>query len=231
MSIFDNIRSARERCAAKKKKYFYTVIAVSNTEFISVVNSLDEASVVIDKLLRLKYDDHFKKWAEFRNLKVDDVNSWYEYEETCIPIEDVQSSYAIIKTSYTMGELASIIRMFTCCVPLGLPFEGDMESAYYLASSIVMPATDLSSSPSDATAGAATDKGKFSFVSVKTDDPRVQYVLDQGTSKIKDILSHITMSYGDAHSHATNKKDIPPSNNTASTSKESSPVSHDKDSK
>ena len=119
-------------CKRKKTLRYYGLINVKKpNDFITVVEHKKEAIEYMNMYFRLKYFEHFERWAECHHLNSEDDESWKQYFTDCIPMEE-KLEYRLIPIVYNSSNIASMIRMFTSSVPLGCSFENDLEYAYFI---------------------------------------------------------------------------------------------------
>lgn len=113
-----------------RKLKFYAVADVKETsKFLTIVNTKKEAFEFGNKYLKLLHIDHFKRWCEVHNLNEHDDDSWHIYFLTVLTDEERQQ-LKIYKAVYKVREIASILRMFGGCNPLGCSFDTTSEYAY-----------------------------------------------------------------------------------------------------
>lgn len=115
----------------KKKFKFFAVVDMRQPEVIlTITEDKQQAIMYATNLLKIKYYEHFVRWAECHNFDVDDEEGWKVYFNDCITVEEKQA-LKLFPIFYTRANLASILRMFAGSVPLGCNFENDIEYDYF----------------------------------------------------------------------------------------------------
>ena len=119
-----------------KKLTFYIVVPTEKLlskekkpHFLTITCKKDEAFDFIIKLLKLEKLNHFQMWCELRGLDKDSEKAWNKYFNTCVTREEKQK-YAVNKITYKLNDVASIMRMFGGCLPLGCKFDTPSEYEY-----------------------------------------------------------------------------------------------------
>ena len=89
------------------------------SSLVTVLADKKQIDEFINRMIIVDNWDHFKMWCDLRNL---------DYKST----EEAESKYTFIvkKTLYTKEALASILRMFNGCVPVGCSYENPVEATY-----------------------------------------------------------------------------------------------------
>ena len=90
----------------------------------------DQAIIAVNRILFLQHYIHYNLWCEHRNLSPNE-DSWNLYVEQNILQQDIDKEYDIAKIEYTPEMIASLFRMFSGCVPMGLDFELDEEMDFF----------------------------------------------------------------------------------------------------
>lgn len=116
-----------------KKKFKYTVYAVVDKnnpkKFLTVVLNEKQAYEFLTTFLQIMDADTFVAWCNTNNLNPREIDSWKQFAQTQY-ILDKLKNYEIKKLSYKKEEIASIIRMFCQCVPIGCSYDLDAEYNY-----------------------------------------------------------------------------------------------------
>lgn len=108
----------------------YVLINTDNKNiFLTITNKLSQALEYAENLIKLNHGIHFINWCEAHNFAVDDVKAWNTYFNDCIT-DDEKLKYKALKISYSKNDIASIMRMFIGCVPLGCSFDTSLEYKY-----------------------------------------------------------------------------------------------------
>lgn len=101
--------------------------------FLTITNTKDESLEYVKKDILFKHIEHFRSWAQLRNLDWTEWDTQDTYLTDCIDIEE-WSNYYIVPLYYTYPEIASMIRMFGNYIPLNCSFEFPQEKLYWLTS-------------------------------------------------------------------------------------------------
>lgn len=102
-------------------------------------SNIVEAEQALNLLLFLKHLTHFKSWLFFsKHIETmkPGYNSdlWIEYKN--LILQDIAyNDYYILKLKYSNSEIASLLRIFSKCNPLYMPFEHIGELVEYISSS------------------------------------------------------------------------------------------------
>ena len=89
-----------------------------------------DAVIALDQYLYLKHYSHFRLWCSLHNCPVDHGDSWRKYARAVIEPEmenQEEPLYTIIKIDYKANVIASLLRSFNKCIPLGCPFDTEEE--------------------------------------------------------------------------------------------------------
>lgn len=113
-------------CIGRKnnRTYFYTVYLkdCGPQNWITVTCSKKDAREYVHRVLKLEHMEHYKMWCELRDYNIDSPETWYKYFRTVLTKEDI-CKYLIGEISYGPNELASVIRVFVGCQPIGCSFD------------------------------------------------------------------------------------------------------------
>ncbi len=93
-----------------------------------------DAIIALDQYLYLKHYTHFRLWCGIHDREVDHGASWRDYAQTVINDESVEGAdapYQIVKIDYDPNVIASLLRSYNHCTPLGCPFDTDEELSDY----------------------------------------------------------------------------------------------------
>ena len=97
-----------------------------------------DAVVALDQYLYLKHYAHFRLWCQVHDCKIDHGPNWVRYSKAVIEGEFREGDaplYTIIKVDYDPNVIASLLRSYNRCIPMGCPFDTDEElddySAYF----------------------------------------------------------------------------------------------------
>ena len=116
----------------KKLKFFAVVDSRKADVILTITETKEQAIMYATNLLKLKYYEHFVRWAECHHYSQEDEEGWKVYFNDCITLDEKQA-YKLIPVFYTTTNLASLLRMFAGSVPLGCDFESDIEYDYFFA--------------------------------------------------------------------------------------------------
>lgn len=104
------------------------------SSLVTVLSDKKQIDEFINRMIIVDNWDHFKMWCDLRNLDYKSTESQYSYIANYIETntEEAESKYTFIvkKTLYTKEALASILRMFNGCVPVGCSYENPVEATY-----------------------------------------------------------------------------------------------------
>lgn len=120
-----------------KDKRKFTLYALKTKEFpnsfLTLALNKNQVKEYFFKLLQAKFFEHYIAWCKIKNLDSSSEQSWLEYYSTCIP-DSEKDKYEISKYIYPFSSIASIIRMFVGCVPIGCSFNNKSEYEYFVNS-------------------------------------------------------------------------------------------------
>lgn len=120
-------------CFRKNKEITFYAIYDKREEtgvFINVTETKTDALEFIHRRLRIEHDAHYSAWCKLRDYNVKDTKAWFEYYQNVIE-SDEKSNYIVKEIKYTPKSIASILRMFMTCTPLGCSFELPVEHTCY----------------------------------------------------------------------------------------------------
>ena len=106
-----------------------------------------DAVMALDQYLYLKHYTHFRQWCPLHGLPVDHANSWLRYSEEVIASEYNAGDaplYTIARITYKPNIIASLLRTYNYCTPLGLPFDTSEEIEEYAKRVEDLPDSELS---------------------------------------------------------------------------------------
>lgn len=112
--------------------------ALSKLEVYCITTTKEEAKEYIDKLVFLKHRTHFLSWCYLNKIEYLPTQDeyppkeiWDKYYNVCIKHNPPEYIYGI--ASYKLEDIASILRIFSRCVPLGCEFEKPIEAIQFQA--------------------------------------------------------------------------------------------------
>lgn len=86
----------------------------------------------INNLLMIRHKPHYSQWCLLHNEKVGN-SSWDKYVELGNVLDTEFNNFIIKKIGYNKKTIASILRMFNRCVPIG-GYESEEETMLFLNS-------------------------------------------------------------------------------------------------
>lgn len=88
----------------------------------------EDALLALDQYLYLKHYKHFRLWCPIHGYTVDHGAAWVAYSKTAIDAGSEENPrYTLARLEYEPNTLASIIRQYYGCIPMGCPFDTDDE--------------------------------------------------------------------------------------------------------
>lgn len=119
----------------RKKVYLYLVYKnEDDSSLVTVLEKEYQINEFINRNILVHNYKHFKAWCELRKIdytKVESENAYIDNFFNTATEEDLKKyTYIIKKAYYTKTALASILRMFNGCFPLGCSYETEVEIAY-----------------------------------------------------------------------------------------------------
>lgn len=121
----------------KKKEKVFVYLVFKNEQEDSLVTILSKQGQIkefIDKMVIIDHWDHYVAWCKLRELNYKDIESEQAYIENFYKTatqEDMQNyTYIVKRAAYNTDAIASILRMFNGCVPIGCSYEFKGELAY-----------------------------------------------------------------------------------------------------
>lgn len=128
--MFDKIKNL-----FKKRVYLYLVYRNENeNSLVTVLEKKEQINEFVNRNIIVENFNHFKLWCELRNMdytQVESENAYINNFLTTSNEEDLNKySYIIKKVYYSRKAIASILRMFNGCFPLGCSYETHAEEAY-----------------------------------------------------------------------------------------------------
>lgn len=135
MGLFDFFNKGKKR----KKIALYVLSNVyeldennipHNMIVYTVTSTLKDCQEYLDMLLYAKHISHYNLWCELYEYDAQSEITWNEYKGTVL-IEEL-NDYMIFRSYYTLDKIATIMRMFNHCQPLGCSFENDVEFKYFV---------------------------------------------------------------------------------------------------
>ena len=128
--MFDRIKNLFRR-----KMYLYLIYENEDKDsLVTVLERKEQIKEFVDKNILAHNYKHFKAWCDLRQLdytKEESENAYINNFLDAATEEDLDKyTYIIKKAYYTKTALASILRMFNGCVPLGCSYETEVEQLY-----------------------------------------------------------------------------------------------------
>ena len=119
----------------RKKVYLYLVYKnEDDSSLVTVLEKEYQIDEFIHRNILVHNYKHFKAWCDLRQLdytKLESENAYVNNFLDTATEEDLKKyTYIIKKVYYTKTALASILRMFNGCFPLGCSYETEVEVAY-----------------------------------------------------------------------------------------------------
>ena len=108
-------------------------------DIVTVAPSYQDACKVLDKLVYFNHFDHFSLWCQshgYTDTCAATFPSWEKYRCQVIGQDTYNEEihkYSVFTLTYTCDDLASILRIFSNCRPLLLPYEMPIELQSYLS--------------------------------------------------------------------------------------------------
>lgn len=113
---------------------------------VTVAPTKKDAMRAIDKLIYFDYFDHFSLWCDshgYQDTCAWVYPSWDQYKRDVIGLQSFKeeaAKYSVFALTYSRGDMASIIRIFTHCRPLFLSYEKSQElQTYALSNPLIIP--------------------------------------------------------------------------------------------
>lgn len=98
-----------------------------NRMIFTISEKVSECESYLNNLMLLDNKEHFISWCNIHECPVNDL-SWKKYLK--LDIVD-KNKYVIRKVKYSKNDIASILRMFNHCIPMG-GFETENEIKLFL---------------------------------------------------------------------------------------------------
>lgn len=142
---------ARQRRVAKRDALvsLYAVYLSSDKKHahpLSFFPDYNTALMVIDQYVFFKHFPHYKMWCELHGYKPDRNNGWDVYHNTVLKDEytnKTDTKFQIVEYLYSADDIASILRSFSGCIPLALPFERKEEYDFHAAAMAGQEETEI----------------------------------------------------------------------------------------
>lgn len=105
---------------------------------VTIAPTREDAMKVIDKLIYFNHFDHFALWCDshgYTDTCAWTYPSWTQYKRDVLTLDTIKTEsekYSAFALTYSRKDISSIIRMFSHCEPLLLPYEKDVELQAYL---------------------------------------------------------------------------------------------------
>ena len=117
-----------------KKIYLYLVFEKDNQDsLVTILDDKKQISEYINRRILIDNYEHYLMWCDLRKLDFKNSENELLYINTLLDSnEEVLSKYTYIvkKVYYKRDKIASILRMFNKCVPLGCSYENAFELPY-----------------------------------------------------------------------------------------------------
>lgn len=111
---------------------------------VTFVSTYDEAIMALDQYLYLKHYTHFRQWCPLHGYKVDHSKAWLAYSKTVLREEYIGSPlYTIVQINYEPNVIASLLRAYNHCTPMGLPFDTPEEIDEFATRMEELPESEL----------------------------------------------------------------------------------------
>lgn len=143
----------------KKQIPLYLVYKNDNSNtLVTVLSEMDELGEFINKSIIATNFAHYKAWCNLRSLDYQEPTAEENYIINFLNTADEETlnkyTYVVKKVIYPKKALASILRMFNDCIPLGCSYESEMEQLYgsLLCESLQKMVEDKQENTSDAIA-------------------------------------------------------------------------------
>ena len=120
----------------RKKKVFVYLVYENEKEdsLVTILSKQEQIGEFIDRMVILDHWNHYVAWCKLRELNYKDIESEQAYIENFYKIatqEDKQNyTYIVKRVAYNTDAIASILRMFNGCVPIGCSYEFKGEFTY-----------------------------------------------------------------------------------------------------
>ena len=119
----------------RKKVYLYLVYKnEDDNSLVTVLEKEYQIDEFIHRNILIHNYKHFKAWCDLRKMdytKIESENAYINNFLNTATEEDLKKyTYVIKKAYYTKTALASILRMFNGCFPLGCSYETEVEVDY-----------------------------------------------------------------------------------------------------
>ena len=113
---------------SNKNLTFFAVMKKDDLDHrpITLVSSIADAREYVERLIQVDHFEHFKSWAELRELDLNSDEAWNTYADTCVDPKE-WANYVIAKMHYKHSDVAAMLRIFAHAVPLGCSYENSFE--------------------------------------------------------------------------------------------------------
>lgn len=118
----------------KKLRFFTVVEASAPANLLTIVLTKGEALEYAETRIYVEHQEHFQSWCALRNYDAEDADAWTEYLTVLIENDALEDNYLIMPVTYYYDNIASILRMFGGCAPIGCSFDTAAEKIYWNAS-------------------------------------------------------------------------------------------------
>lgn len=119
----------------RKKVYLYLVYKSEDANsLVTVLEKEYQINEFINRNIIVHNYNHFKAWCKLREMDYTKIESENAYIDNFLDTATEESlnkyTYIVKKVYYTKTALASILRMFNGCLPLGCSYETEVEDVY-----------------------------------------------------------------------------------------------------
>lgn len=110
--------------------YMVFKVDSSYTNVLTITDNKKDCDKYISRLLLIDNGEHFFSWCNLRNLEHNE-ESWMKYLRT-VGVDC--SNYKIRKMKYKTKDIATLLRLYNKCIPLGCDYDTDEEIENFLSS-------------------------------------------------------------------------------------------------
>lgn len=119
----------------KRKIKLYLVFSQSNPEeLVTILTKKSDIDEYIERRILLDNYEHYKMWCELKGLDINSLENEKEYVYNHIEYSDDEEinkyTFCMRKVYYSIDNIASSLRMFYNCIPVGCTYEDKNEFIY-----------------------------------------------------------------------------------------------------
>ena len=119
----------------KKQICLYLVYKNDNSNtLVTILSEMSELGEFINRSIIATNFAHYKAWCKLRGLDYQDPAAEENYVINFLDSAEEETlnkyTYMVKKATYPKKTVASILRMFNECIPLGCSYESEMEQLY-----------------------------------------------------------------------------------------------------